>query len=328
MMSWLIGLVSFTVTCTFAPAIRALLVKHDLLDRPNVRSSHTIPIPRGGGLSCLLGIVAAALAGVVAGTDIPWPVLGAALSLAILGLVDDRFDLPAVPRLAIQILVGALLGTSIGGVAWALIGAAIFPLILNVVNFMDGINGISAITLGLWGITVTGLAVHYGSATLTFLGAATAGAAIGFLPWNAPRARMFLGDAGSYLFGALAAGGIIEGVSTGAPLLLLMAPFSVYLLDATTTLLRRAVRRRPLTQGHRDHIYQRLVDRVGLPHLLVSGWTGLIALTVVVLANSAQHWWQAGGITALLIVYLLSVPLWRTLRTAGLRFSGGGRGTS
>lgn len=312
----LAGLVAVAVTCGASPLVRRWLVHHDVLDRPNARSSHRVAIPRGGGLACLLGIAAGSAIAYLAGHGVAWPVLLAASAMALVGFVDDRVQLSVAPRLASQLVAGALLGATLAGPFGAVAGAFAFPLFVNVVNFMDGINGITAITMALWGATAGLVGVVHGSAGMAALGAVTAGSALGFLPWNAPRARMFLGDVGSYLFGGLVAGGVlVGGTDDGIPVAILLAPLSVYLIDVATALARRALRRTALTEAHREHVYQRLVDMLQLPHLIVAMWAGIVALAVVLLVYSSAGWWRLAGVTLALLTYLISVRLGKLLRS-------------
>lgn len=120
------------------------------MDLPNERSSHSQAIPRGGGLACLAGVLAGLL---VAGPDASWVVFGTLAAIAVLtavGHLDDRRSLPPATRLLAQVAAGVLAGAPHGPV-WALLGAAGFLVVVNCVNFMDGINGITSATILTWG---------------------------------------------------------------------------------------------------------------------------------------------------------------------------------
>lgn len=304
-------LLSLFVTLTAAPAVRGLLLHRGILDVPNHRSSHSIPTPRGGGLACLLGVLVALIAAQATGARVPWLAAGAAVMLGFIGLADDRADLSPVVRLSGQVAAGLLMGLAAGG-GWLIVaGASIAPVVVNVVNFMDGINGITGLSVAVWGATawVAGLAVE--AEPLWVLGAAAAGAALGFLPWNAPTARLFLGDVGSYLFGGLIAAGIVVGLATDASPLVLAAPLALYLTDTGTVLLRRAVRGAPLMNAHREHTYQRLTCERRLPHVTVASLSALISVS-----TTAAFWWLTGGLAWLipataLTTYLLLPTLLR-----------------
>ncbi|MEE6274664.1 hypothetical protein V2J56_15060 [Georgenia sp. MJ206] len=246
----------------------------------------------------------------------PWPVVTAALILALVGLLDDWLTISAAPRLAAQVLTGAMLGLDLGGVPLALLGAVLMPVVVNIVNFMDGINGITALTLTVW----AGTAIYAGLANdvpaVAFTGALTLGSALGFLPWNAPRARMFLGDVGSYLFGALAAGGVLVGVTNEVPIVLLTAPLVLYVADTGITLARRALRGAPLMEAHREHVYQRLVSDCAVPHISVSAALALLALVCVTAWASPFSWLGLTATTLIIILYINSVALLRRFRTS------------
>ncbi|GAB3582498.1 hypothetical protein GCM10027579_12320 [Calidifontibacter terrae] len=143
------------------------------------------------------------------------------------------------------------------------------PGVVNVVNFMDGINGISSMTAIIWGLNAAQVSRCQDTAVL---GALLAGAGLGFLPWNSPDARLFLGDAGSYLMGGAMAAGILcslehEGFIQAA---LVGAPLTLYVADVAQAIAHRRRAGAELTAAHRDHIYQQLVDDACLPHLTVA----------------------------------------------------------
>lgn len=299
--------VSLVVTCIAAPGVRWLMLHRGIIDVPNHRSSHVRPTPRGGGLACLLGVLAALVLAYAAGRAVPWVAAGAAIALALVGFADDRFDLAPPLRLGAQVAAGALMGVAAGGGWVVAAGAVIAPVVVNVVNFMDGINGITSLSAGVWGATAWIGGMVAGVEAVWVIGAATAGAAIGFLPWNAPSARLFLGDVGSYLFGGLIAAGLVVGLATDASAVVVLgAPLALYLADTGTVLIRRARRGDPLMVAHREHAYQRLTRDLQLPHVVVS-------LLVAGLAGLATTAWAlmpatvAGLITLLLCsAYLVS----------------------
>lgn len=279
---WFIGTVAFAGTVASAPFVRQVLIRFNILDLPNDRSSHVAPTPRGGGIACTIGVVAGLVAALLTGQVVPLNVLLAAFLVGLVGLLDDRFGLNPIPRLITQIAVGAALGAVVGGLLWALVGVILVPALVNIVNFMDGINGITSISIALW----AGFAIHEGiqhnARPFATLAVITAGAVIGFLPWNALRAKLFLGDVGSYMLGTLVAGSIIQGGHSGVPLDLLLAPLAIYIADVATTLVRRAVRRAPLLQSHREHTYQKiqtLLQSHVLTSLIVVAFSALVAVT-------------------------------------------------
>ncbi|NYF97383.1 UDP-N-acetylmuramyl pentapeptide phosphotransferase/UDP-N-acetylglucosamine-1-phosphate transferase [Janibacter cremeus] len=158
-------------------------------------------------------------------------------------------------------------GATLGGTGWdrVLSGVATAG-IVNVTNFMDGINGISSLTGLVWGVNA--LTLSRTGSDLSIIGALVAGGSTGFLPHNAPRARLFLGDVGSYALGGAFAAGVLsrpslpERQQAAAPLLL-------YGLDAAQALAHRYRTDQPLGVAHRDHVYQQLVD-AGLNQISVA----------------------------------------------------------
>jgi len=196
------------------------------------------------------------------------------------------------------------MGQSVGGGWWFLVAILVVPVSVNGINFMDGINGITSLSVGAWGLIAFVVGSTHSLVGLEIIGAVTAGAALGFLPWNAPVARLFLGDVGSYLLGGLVSAGILVGAAQGAPIALLVAPLSLYLVDTGTVLVKRMLQGEPLFEAHRGHVYQRLVSEAGLSHVTVAGVTVVLAL-VITLA------WVTGS-------PLLAVPITLVVLTAYL----------
>lgn len=241
--------------------------------------------------------------------DVPWMLILAAILLAAVGYADDRASLPAVLRLGAQIVMGALVGLAAGGGWWPVVGALCVPIAVNVVNFMDGINGISSLNVTVWGVVAMGVGHASDASALTVIGAVTAGSALGFLPWNAPTARLFLGDVGSYLFGAMIGVGILVGSREGASPVVLLAPLSIYLADTGATLIRRAVKGSSLLTAHREHVYQRLVGEAGLSHLVVAGGTATLSIVITTSWLSGRTF-VGMMVTVIVIAAYLASPAW------------------
>lgn len=300
-------LVGLLFTAGLAPFVRAYMLKSGFLDIPNHRSSHIIPTPRAGGIACLGGLAAAVAVAVLADHRVAWPVLIGAVVLSLVGLADDRNDLPAVWRLGCQAVTGALVGLALGGPWAAVAGMLLFLPLVNATNFMDGINGISSLTMVVWGISAIVVGGNVEAEWLQVIGGVTAGLALGFLPFNAPGARLFLGDVGSYLFGALVAGGTLLAWSLDLPVAPLAAPLAIYAVDTGAALLRRAARGESLTQAHREHVYQTLTGPLGFPHLGVAAYAAALAGAATV-ACHVLPWWGAGAATAALSTVYLASP--------------------
>jgi UDP-N-acetylmuramyl pentapeptide phosphotransferase/UDP-N-acetylglucosamine-1-phosphate transferase len=275
-------LVSFAVAMSAAPLVLRVMLQRGVLDVPNHRSSHVSPVPRGGGVACLAGVLAGLALASARHQDVPWLAVSGAVCLAIVGFADDRGALAAAPRLGAQIAVGALVGVTVGGGWWIVAGMICIPVAVNVVNFMDGINGITSLNMAAWGFVAMAVGYAQHEPSLMVIGAVTAGSTTAFLPWNAPKARLFLGDVGSYLLGALVGIGIIIGAHQTSSVVVLLAPLTIYLADTGTALVRRALRGEQLMTAHRQHVYQRLVSEAGMSHSTVAGFTVILASVMTV----------------------------------------------
>jgi len=254
-------------------------------------------------------------------------VLVAGACFGIIGLVEDLRGIAVRIRLSLQVVavvaVMPILLAGVGGSSlWRLFAVAgtLMWMVsyVNAFNFMDGINGISvaqAVTAGTaW--TVIGLNRHVDA--LAAGGLIMASVAIGFAPFNFPRARVFLGDVGSYAIGAFLATLAILGLRAQITPEAMLAPLALYMADTGSTLAKRAWRREPWYLPHRDHAYQRLV-RHGWSHvrttLTVMAWisacsiAGAVSLTRLVPARVGADFF----LVILLAVYL-ALPSWLTRR--------------
>jgi UDP-N-acetylmuramyl pentapeptide phosphotransferase/UDP-N-acetylglucosamine-1-phosphate transferase len=304
---------AFVLTFALTPVLAVCLRREGRMDVPNERSSHSQAIPRGGGLACLAGVLAGLL---VAGPDASWVVFGTLAAIAVLtavGHLDDRRSLPPATRLLAQVAAGVLAGAPHGPV-WALLGAAGFLVVVNCVNFMDGINGITSATVLTWGGTAIYLARSADIALLGTLGVVAVATALAFLPWNAPTARIFLGDVGSYLYGGIVSAGTILALVSGVSLPVALSPLMLYLFDVGLTLLRRIRRRAPLFTAHREHIYQQLPVRLGVTHAQASSYVFALQVVVVLSWLTAPSPVAVAATGAVLALYGSSVRI-------GLRFS-------
>ena len=256
------------------------------LDHPNERSLHAVPTPRTGGLAILASIVAglviwqALLVDGEGSATNRW-IIGAALLLGAVSFWDDRTGLPPGLRFAVHsaaaiaVVIGTgltvpqisfpLLGTWFLGPLGPPMAVLLLMWMTNLYNFMDGMDGFAG------GMTVVGfgflayMALRGGQPELAGLALLIIGATGGFLVFNMPPARIFMGDVGSAPLGFLAGALSLRGVQAQAfdfwvPALI----FSPFLVDATLTLLRRLLRGKKVWQAHREHYYQRLV---------LSGWS-------------------------------------------------------
>ena len=315
---------SFAIAMSTAPLVLRVMRQRGVLDIPNHRSSHVTPVPRGGGVACLAGVLAGLALASARHQDVPWLAVSGAVCLAIVGFADDRSALAAAPRLGAQIAVGALVGVSVGGGWWILAGMICIPVAVNMVNFMDGINGITSLNIAAWGFVAMAVGYTQHELPLMVIGAVTAGSTTAFLPWNAPVARLFLGDVGSYVLGALVGIGLLIGASRTPSVVVLLAPLSIYLADTGTVLLRRALRGEHLMTAHRQHVYQRLVSEAGMSHNFVAAVTVVLALVITLAWVPGSPFLGVPVTLVVLAIYLASpAALDRTVKSRRQRTNAG-----
>jgi len=268
------ALVAVLVGLSLGPAVLWMLRRGQVLDVPNERSSHQAATPRGGGLATLAACVVAA----VVSSQLTGParvgVLVVALGMGVIGLLDDLRGLGPVSCLAGQSVVAGAgmvwLTRSLGGsdlwrVAFST-GVVVWVVaFVNAFNFMDGINGISVAQVVVAGVAWWAVGRIQHIPPLMTAGLVVAAAGVAFAPFNVPRARMFLGDVGSYFLGGWLAAAAVVGLRSGVAPEAVLAPLVVYGADTLTTLVRRARRHEVWYRAHREHAYQRLV-RLGWSH--------------------------------------------------------------
>lgn len=299
------------VTFVSTPIVRRALVRLEVLDIPNDRSSHSKVVPRGGGIAIVAGaVVAVAVWGWSTETA---ALVVAALVLGMIGLIDDRRGLSPMFRLVAQLVVpiaampALLRVTDLSGavlIGIAVLGAGWCAAYVNAFNFMDGIDGLAVGQTLIAGCALGWLAHEESASAIVALSFAAAGAAVGFAPFNVVNASIFLGDVGSYFLGAWLALLLVLVVAEGAPLVVALGPFVLYLLDTGTTLVRRFRRGVRLLDAHREHAYQRLVER-GWTHPRVAALaTGVIAADslLLIVSNGRAWWWQAAAMCVALVV--------------------------
>jgi Fuc2NAc and GlcNAc transferase len=264
----------FLVSALITAGVRMVLVRRGLLDFPNSRSSHSVPVPRGGGV----GIVVVFLSSVVwilsrnlIPARLAWALVGGGLAIAIVGFLDDHFELPPWPRLAVHTLaagwalwcLGAMRPLQPGNsgfiLTWVARAAALGALVwlTNLFNFMDGIDGLAGMEVVLVSVFGAVLMIQDGLPDYSRLSWSLAAASLGFLVWNWPPAKIFMGDVGSgflgFTLGTLALFSSRSKPELLWPWLILLAAF---LVDATVTLLRRTISRARWYDAHCSHAYQ------------------------------------------------------------------------
>lgn len=267
---------------------RTALRRFAVLDRPNERSNHGAPVPRGAGLVLVPLLLAGfALAPLIdpAAMGLPGAILIGAILLAAVSWWDDLRGLGVLPRLAVQaaaVLLGLAtllhrppvfqgllpqpLDLALAGLAWVWF--------VNLFNFMDGSDAMAGTETTMIGLGLALVAFELGGSGLSPLhGLALAAVALGFLVWNRPPATLFLGDVGSVPLGYLVGWLLLVAASEGAWAAALILP-AYYLADSGVTLARRCWRRAPILEAHSEHFYQQAI-RHGRSH-------GKVALAVLI----------------------------------------------
>jgi UDP-N-acetylmuramyl pentapeptide phosphotransferase/UDP-N-acetylglucosamine-1-phosphate transferase len=255
-----------------------------LQDIPNDRSLHTAPIPRTGGIALMAGI----FAGWVLMIKLwQWWIVLPVLGLFLLSLLDDMNDLPPKTRL-IGHMVAAIIVLYGAGVSLFWLVPVFFYIVwmTNLYNFMDGSDGLAG-GMALFGFSFYGVAgLMHGDETFAMLNFSIGAAALGFLYHNFHPAKVFLGDAGSIPLGFLAASFGVWGWQLDYwPFWFPLLVFSPFVADATFTLIARLRRKEKLTQAHRSHYFQRLVQM---------GWghrnTAIVEYFLMFLAGASALW--------------------------------------
>ena len=314
--SFLVAVLSWILTAW----LRRYALSRSLMDVPNARSSHSQPTPRGGGMAIvaafLFALCIAFSMGMGVQTEYFYALSSAGALIAVLGFLDDHGHIAARWRLLGHFTAAAWVLFWLNGLppvqvfghivdlGWLgyLLASLYLVWLLNLYNFMDGIDGIAsveAISVCLGGALMYGFLGHLNMLLLPLLLAA---AVAGFLFWNFPPARIFMGDAGSGFLGVVLGILSLQAAWTDASLLWgWLILLGVFIVDATFTLFRRLLRRDKVYEAHRSHAYQ-YASRHFSRHLPVT--LAVVAINLFWLLPIAL--WAAfggDGLCALLLAY-------------------------
>ncbi|MCF4994977.1 glycosyl transferase [Pseudomonas syringae] len=300
--------------------LRRYALSRSLIDVPNARSSHTVPTPRGGGVAIVLSFLVAVplmgLAGALTWNCV-YAFLGAGTAVAVLGFLDDHGHIAARWRLlghfcAAIWALSWLNGLPVISVAsysvdlgWLGHICAAFYIVwmLNLYNFMDGIDGIASVEAIC---ACVGASLVYWLGGFDYLLAAPlvlAVAVAGFLYWNFPPARIFMGDAGSGFLGIILALLSIQAASYSPQLLWVwLILLGVFIVDASVTLIRRLLRGDKVYEAHRSHAYQFASRQYGR-HLPVTLTVAAINVLWLLPVAASVVLWNVDGSLALLVAY-------------------------
>jgi len=276
-----------------------------LMDHPNKRSSHNQPTPKGGGIGILAAFLFCSLY-----TKISYWFWAPVAAASVLGLYADRFEISPQPRLIIQIIVAVIIIIGIGrldpGKTNDILLIIFFTFYIvgtgNFYNFMDGINGIAGIT----GIVGFGMIAFYACRHGTepswiILAIGISIACLGFLPFNMPRARVFMGDTGSILLGFVFAGMVVYLSKNFLDFICLCGFLLPFYADELTTMIIRIRDGERLSQPHRRHLYQLLANEYGIQHWRISFGYGFFQLLVGI----SVLWLKSAGSAVVLSALML-----------------------
>ena len=246
----------------------------NLIDVPSARSSHHTPIAKGGGIGLLLAFILVSIL-----YNAPGYFWLPAAGLSLLSLQNDRLELSPKVRLLAQTLASMVLlsgfcledGQSFDG--WFLLFFAIYlPYLVgtaNFYNFMDGINGIAGI-VGISSFSLLGFYQYESGSGWTTLCFAMVAACAGFLPFNLPVAKVFMGDVGSILLGYSFAAIVVLTTATAIDFVVMSSFMLFFYLDELTSMWLRLKRKQCLLRPHRSHFYQVLANEAGIAHWKIS----------------------------------------------------------
>lgn len=315
------NIVFFILTLLFTGYMRHYALKKNIIDNPNERSSHSVPTPRGGGVAVVCSYLLALTVLIYSQQltlQIGLTLMAAGFVIALLGFLDDHGHINSMLRLAVHFLVAIGVVISLGGFAEVtafnglqlgfvanIIAVLFLVWLLNLYNFMDGINGIASVEA----ITTTvSMAILYyvlntslNSDILWLLAACV----FGFLLWNFPKAKIFMGDACSGFLGLTL--GILALIALKENLALFCAwiiCLGVFVVDATYTLVKRVLSGYKMYDAHRSHSYQILSRKWGshTPVTLAVAAINLLWLFPIAYITTIQQW--AYPEFAVLIAYL------------------------
>lgn len=315
--------------------LRRYALTNSLIDIPNARSSHVLPTPRGGGVAIVISFILSAILLALTGQiewSLMWAIVGPGGAIAVIGFLDDHGHIPARWRLlghfsaaiVSMLLLGGLAPVTFFGISlelgWAgyVFGCFYLVWLLNLYNFMDGIDGLASLEAIFVCLGGALLYVVCGQASFVWGPIALALAVTGFLYWNFPPARIFMGDAGSGFLGIILGSLSLQAAWVNPALLWgWVILLGVFIVDATCTLMVRLIRGDKVYEAHRSHAYQYASRQFG-GHLPIT--LAVVGINVVWLLPIATlvAMGSLDGVLGVLIAYVPLVGL-------ALKFNAGQR---
>lgn len=321
-----LGFGSLAASAVMTIAVRWLARRHNLLDRPNSRSSHRTPTPRLGGAGIVLTVlVITSMSSITCGASrlVSNAIVGAGAAIGILGLIDDLISVAARWKLLLQIAAAV----SVLATAWPRVPFPFGPTsgtaaphiliyividaaaglwivwLTNLYNFMDGIDGLAGGQAVIAGAAISVAAFHVGEGAVGWISLALSAAATGFLIFNFPPASIFMGDIGSTTIGFFLGCLPLLARSSQTVFGIVGVSISPFLLDASVTLLGRICRGERLANAHRSHLYQRAIACGISPRAVTLAAYALMGLSGI----AAISWVRTGAVGHVVIVLAVSL---------------------
>jgi len=315
------GVLSF-LSCRVA---LMMAIRYDMIVQPGKRQSHTVATPTGGGLGLVFSLIVTTI-GIQVFIPLPnfwWlHMLPGVVILAVAGWYDDRHHISSLARLLIQFAVSIWLLSSVcfqnphinAGMCVGILVAMIW--LMNLYNFMDGSDGMAGFQGIFSGLVMSVLFLRGHQFAMALLSLAVAAACAGFLPLNFPKARIFMGDVASvplgFIFSSMAVYGLYTGVISPVLSILIM---SVFIVDATLTLLARVIAGERWYTAHKKHVYQRLVTSGGSHSRVLIIYQAInifLVLPAIVLATTYSHYANVtAGLTLLVLGACWYIANWK-----------------
>ena len=337
------ALIAFGIVVLLTPAVGGMARLLGVVDAPGGRRLNKRPIPRLGGLAIFLGILVPSLAFLSLDGEMRGIVLGAAVA-CVVGAIDDFRGLDPLPKLGGQIAAASIpvaFGVWIDHFTFPFLGVADLPAwvgmpltvvwivaVMNMVNFLDGMDGLAAGVCAISGLTFAILALSLGKVDAALLSAVVAGACIGFLRHNFFPARIFMGDSGALVLGFTLATVSISGLLKTASTVVLFLPLlvlAVPIIDTSFVVAKRLKYRQPISTPDRSHLHHRFMN-IGFSQrrAALTMWAWTASLGVAALAtrfipfreSGVWHVWETVAVAVIAlgalafsvyIVYLLEI---------------------
>jgi UDP-GlcNAc:undecaprenyl-phosphate GlcNAc-1-phosphate transferase len=337
------AVIAFVIVVLLTPAVGGMARLLGAVDRPDSRRLNRRPVPRLGGLAIFLGIIVPALAFLDLSSETRGVLLGAAVA-TVVGAVDDFRGLAPPTKLAGQVCAAAIppaFGVWIDHFTFPFLGVVDVPVwlgvplsivwivaVMNMVNFLDGMDGLAAGVCAIAGTTFAILALSLGKADPAIISAIVAGACLGFLRHNFFPARIFMGDSGALCLGFILAAISIQGLLKTASTVVLLLPLlvlAVPILDTSFVVAKRLKYGRPIYGADRSHLHHRFMD-IGFSQRRAAAtmWLWCASLAGAALATrfipfregGAWHPWETVAVVAIAlfalafsvyVVYLLEI---------------------